>query len=169
MARARPDNVFEIFLQPGDHYFGDEATRIRTVLGSCVSVVLWHPRERIGGMCHYMLPSRPRARGHGERPDGRYGDEAIELLLADIERSGTRPRDYQAKIIGGGNMFPGSPAGTANLIGRRNVEAARRLVCAHGFVHVKGHLEGDGHRNVIFDVWSGDVWVRHRVAAVAPP
>jgi chemotaxis protein CheD len=23
------------------------------------------------------------------------------------------------------------------------------------------HLAGDGHRNVIFDLASGDVWVRH--------
>lgn len=50
----------DIFLQPGEWYFGEGNTRVRTTLGSCVAIVLWHPVRRIGGMCHYMLPSRGR-------------------------------------------------------------------------------------------------------------
>ncbi|MBL8511280.1 MAG: chemotaxis protein CheD, partial [Betaproteobacteria bacterium] len=52
--------VMDIFLQPGEFYFGDADTRIRTLLGSCVSITMWHPTRRIGGMCHYMLPTRGR-------------------------------------------------------------------------------------------------------------
>ena len=48
----KPQSVIEIFLQPGELWFGDEQTRIRTILGSCVAVTLWHPGRRIGGMCH---------------------------------------------------------------------------------------------------------------------
>ncbi len=48
----------EVFLQPGELYFGDGRTRVRTLLGSCVAIAVWHPRLRIGGLCHYMLPSR---------------------------------------------------------------------------------------------------------------
>ena len=93
-----PPDVLEIFLQPGELWFGDEQTRIRTVLGSCVATVLWHPQRRIGGMCHFMLPERPRPRTAGQPLDGRYGDEAMELLLREIRRAGTVPADYQAKL-----------------------------------------------------------------------
>jgi chemotaxis protein CheD len=34
------------------------AFSIRTVLGSCVSITLWHPVKRVGGMCHFLLPTR---------------------------------------------------------------------------------------------------------------
>lgn len=49
--------ISEVVLKPGDFYFGGGATRISTLLGSCVSMTLWHPRRKIGGMCHYMLPA----------------------------------------------------------------------------------------------------------------
>ena len=61
------DDILEIFLQPGEFYFGEGKTRIRTLLGSCVAITLWHPRLHIGGMSHYMLPSRPRHRKNAPR------------------------------------------------------------------------------------------------------
>ncbi len=39
----------DIFLQPGELYFGDSDTCIRTVLGSCVSLTFWHPKLLGGG------------------------------------------------------------------------------------------------------------------------
>ena len=53
----------------------------RTLLGSCVSISLWHPRRKIGGMCHYMLPSRGGC--EASAPDGRYADEVIALMLQE--------------------------------------------------------------------------------------
>lgn len=159
-----PSSVIEIFLQPGELYFGDENTRIRTVLGSCVSMVFWHPHHRVGGMCHYMLPAAGNGWNVGrERPlDGRYADEAIDLLLEEMRNAGTSSADYHVKVFGGGDMFSGTPkSGVAN-VGQRNVEAARHLVQRHGFTCVAEHLGGTGHRNVIFDVWSGHVWVKHQ-------
>ena len=60
----KPPHVIEIFLQPGDFYFGDKDTRIRTILGSCVSITLWHPTRLIGGMCHFLLPFRGAHQDH---------------------------------------------------------------------------------------------------------
>src|SRR5439155_18563598 len=48
----KPTAYLEIFLQPGEWYFGDADTRIRTLLGSCVAITMWHPRRCLGGMCH---------------------------------------------------------------------------------------------------------------------
>lgn len=155
-----PPDVLEIFLQPGELWFGDEKTRIRTVLGSCVAIVLWHPQRRIGGMCHFMLPERPRPRTAGQPLDGRYGDEAMELLLREIRRAGTVPADYQAKLFGGGCMFSGEGTRGGPDISRRNMAAGRDLVEREGLRLLTHDLGGQGHRNVIFDVWSGDVWLR---------
>ncbi len=158
-----PLQPLEIFLQPGDHYFGDRDTRIRTVLGSCVSITFWHAQLLVGGMCHYMLPSRDQERrtGAGPMPDGRYADEAMLLLLKEIRAIGVPHKEYQVKMFGGGNMFPEANKQKDDHIGQRNVETARRLIKQHGFVCMAEHLGGVGHRNVIFDVWNGDVWVRH--------
>jgi chemotaxis protein CheD len=155
-----PGNVLEIFLQPGELYFGDANTRIRTLLGSCVAITLWHPKWRIGGMCHYMLPGR-RIEMRGDYADGRYADNALFAFLNEIRNAGTRPSEYTVKMIGGGNQFPGSEKSKSMSVPDRNIEAGRQLLRQHGFAMPAEHLGGSGHRNVIFELWSGDVWVRH--------
>jgi len=161
-----PADVLEIFLQPGEFYFGEEKTRIRTLLGSCVAVTLWNPRLRIGGMCHYMLPSRPH-RKKDEPLDGRYADEVLEMFLHELRRSHTRPADYQVKIFGGGRMFTHAHKAKRHVdVSDRNVETARQLIVKHGFKSVAEDLGGNGHRNVVLDLWSGDVWVKKAVRAM---
>jgi chemotaxis protein CheD len=155
-----PEHVLEIFLQPGELYFGDADTRIRTLLGSCVAITLWHPRWRIGGMCHYKLPGR-RLEMREEHADGRYADNALLIFLKEIRNAGTRPAEYTVKMIGGGNQFPGNGSSKSMSVPDRNIDAGRHLLRHHGFAMPAEHLGGNGHRNVIFDLWSGDVWVRH--------
>ena len=97
----KPSQAIEIFLQPGDLYFGDRDNRIRTVLGSCVSLTFWHPKLLVGGMCHYMLPNRSlERRTASDLPlDGRYADEAIELLTKEINLAGVPHREYEVKLF----------------------------------------------------------------------
>lgn len=153
--------IIDIFLQPGDFFFGDADTRIRTILGSCVAITLWHPQLRIGGMCHFLLPSRNQGRHRHDNLDGRYCDEAMSLFARAIAHHRTSPSAYEAKVFGGGNMFPGHPRSEANNIGLRNAESALRHLDLMGARISKRHLCGVGHRQVIFEVWSGDVWLRH--------
>ncbi|MBA1275335.1 chemotaxis protein CheD [Stutzerimonas azotifigens] len=154
----KPSGVIEIFLQPGELYFGDRSTRIRTLLGSCVSLVLWHPEKELGGMSHFMLPTRRQECSKGL--DGRYGDEAIALLLEEIKRSKTRPQDYSLRLFGGGNMFPSLGRDSDRHIGERNIQAARSLIRDHGLQCHGEDVGGTGHRNLIFDIWSGRVAIK---------
>lgn len=157
MARLR--ELFDIFLQPGELFVADAGYQIRTLLGSCVSITLWHPASRIGGMSHFLLPTRG-ATAIGQDLDGRYGDEALHMMLTELKASGIAPSQCESKIFGGGNMFPGhSQAGAIN-VGRRNGEAARDLLLKHNIPILTESLFGMGHRQIIFDVSKGDVWSR---------
>jgi chemotaxis protein CheD len=159
----------DIFLQPGDFYFGDHSTRIRTILGSCISITMWHPQRRIGGMCHYMLPSRGITE---EKPlDGRYADEALQLFMREIRALGTWPDEYQVKLFGGGNMFRNVALNTAAAhkmlrdsdcrdVSCRNRKIAYQLIQHYGFSLTAEHLGGSGHRQVMFEIASGHAWVR---------
>lgn len=167
----KPDHVIDIFLQPGDFYFGGQDTRIRTLLGSCVSIVMWHPKRLIGGMCHYMLSTR-NAKSIS-RLDGRYGDEAIMMFFREALRSGTNPNDYVVKIFGGGNMFVNakthvpcidSPCAdvidTCRNVSCKNIIKGVSILEELGFSITSRDLGGIHSRNIIFDVWIGDVWMR---------
>jgi chemotaxis protein CheD len=155
----------EIVLDPGEYAVGEASCRIRTVLGSCISMALWCPPLRVGALSHCLLPSRgrvgvERTRGLELRGlDARYADEALHLMLHELERRGARAAACSAKIFGGGNMFP-AQRGAGAPVGRRNGEAARWLLKAHGIEVVSESLFGDGHRQIVFDIASGDVWAR---------
>lgn len=164
MARvpAAPADALEVFLGPGELYFGAGNTRIRTVLGSCVAIVLWHAGLRAGGMCHFMLPNRPD-RPADDEPNGRYADEAMELFHEELRRRRTSPREYRTRLFGAGSMF-GEGQG-AGAVPARNMAAAHALLQSRGFTIEAQDLGGRGHRNIVFDLWSGDVWVKRS----APP
>ena len=151
-----PHDIKVVVIGPGDYYFGHGRTRISTLLGSCVSITLWHPRKRIGGMCHYMLSERERP--PGSTPDARFASEAFELLLYHIDIAGTHPSEYQAKLFGGSNMFT-DEAGRRMDIGPRNIEFGQRFLTGNSIALIAQHIGGSGRRKLHFDLWSGAVWL----------
>lgn len=150
--------MLDIFLQPGEQFVGDAGYRIRTLLGSCVSITLWHPARGIGAMSHFLLPSRGMR--SMSAPDARYGEEAMWMMVQELMRLDVNPAQCQGKIFGGSNMFPAQTRSNAFNVGQRNGEAARLLLQSHGVQIVSESLFGIGHRQIIFDVSNGDVWAR---------
>jgi len=153
----RIEGLIDLFLQPGEYFVADDGYQLRTMLGSCVSITLWSPYKRIGAMSHFLLPSRGH-RKESEPLDARYGDEAMELMLSELRAQGISSNQCQAKIFGGGNMFPDYVQSTAQSVGQRNGEAALSLLNSYGIPIVSESLFGVGHRQIIFDVRNGDVW-----------
>ena len=165
-------NKIDIYLQPGEFYFGNKETRIKTLLGSCIAITLWHPQKLIGGMCHYMLPS-PEFRTDPLQLNCKYAEDAIKMFLQEIRSADTLPTEYQAKVFGGGNMFSKIIApphcnprhsncfesSSCNSVACRNSIIAPYLLKKHGF-KIAGHdIGGTQHRKIIFEAWSGNVWL----------
>ena len=147
----------EIFLHPGEYFVGDASHRLATLLGSCVSVTFWHPAKRIGAMSHFVLPERAPGAATG-RLDARYGREAIDLMVSELLRQGIRPEECQAKLFGGADMF--ATGGRLARVGRDNGEMARKAVREYGAKLASESLFGERHRKIIFDISTGEVWVR---------
>lgn len=153
--------LIDIFLMPGDYFVGDERYRVRTLLGSCVSITLWHPGLRIGAMSHFLLPGLSSERRNSERPDdkpGMYGADAMRLLTEGMQRRGASLAQCQGKIFGGGAMFPRSDK--TRDIGTQNGDYARAMLQQHGIHVVSESLFGEGHRQLIFTIHSGEVLSR---------
>jgi chemotaxis protein CheD len=145
--------VVDRFLNIGEVFFGEGHQRVSTLLGSCIAVTLWHRQRHLGGMCHFMLPQRSGS--SLQRPDGRYANEAFTLLEQGIARCGTRIAEYEAKLFGGGTMFP--DLDDPIRISFDNIIAARRLLRERGIPLKAEHVGGSGHRRLNFDIWTGEV------------
>jgi chemotaxis protein CheD len=125
---AKPGEI--VMLMPGEMHFGNAAASLRTLLGSCVAVTLWHPGRRLGGMCHFLLPSRQRK--VNQAPDGRYGDEALEAMVQSLRAARTEPGEYEAHLYGGADTMPEGGQLKFN-VGERNIEQGWSLIDQYGF------------------------------------
>jgi chemotaxis protein CheD len=124
-----PDSLAVVSVAIGQWTVAAAPTKIRTLLGSCVGVVLYDRTAKLGGVAHIVLPS---ARGAVDHP-GKYADTAIPAMIAEFDRrigGKTRSR-LTAKLVGGASMFPVDPnvAGNSGLnIGQKNQEAIEQIL-----------------------------------------
>lgn len=162
-----PNIVQEVFLNPGEIYFGSKEMRIKTLLGSCVSIILWHPTKLVGGMCHYLLP---HARDLSTKLSGntKYGADAFNFFLDEIRKRQLLPKEFSAKIFGGANMFLKEEENllkTENLtsqIGKKNIEFAKMVLKDNEIKITSEDVGGILSRKVYFTVWDGEVWVEKK-------
>jgi chemotaxis protein CheD len=138
-----------LYVEPGHLVVSTEPCRLRTVLGSCVSVCLYDAERRHGGMNHFMLPESPSR----FETSSRYGSRAMPLLVERLERLGSARRQLCASVYGGACvLFTGSDL---MHLGRRNVEFALQWLEQNGINVVASSVLGNAARRVDFDVETG--------------
>ncbi|MEI7014361.1 chemotaxis protein CheD [Leptospira licerasiae] len=158
-----PEIVRDIFLQPGGFYWGENGTRIRTLLGSCVALCFWHPYSKVGGMAHIMLPRRP---SHISEPHPKYADDALETFLKQFQKLGERPGRFVCKIFGGASMFSPEEDKLEEVkriveIGEKNVESVLDLVHKANIDLTASNTGGKSHRKIYFSLWDGEVYMEN--------
>ena len=132
-----------------------DARSLKTILGSCVGIILRDPVRRVSGLAHVMLPNRRSE----DTATGKYADTAIPALLTRLTESGGRRAALQAFLIGGAQMFPMGNVRIAS-IGEQNVEAARKILKENKIPIVFQDTGGKAGRTVLFDNVTGEVSVR---------
>lgn len=139
------------YLKQGELAIVSGDTKVFTILGSCVAVVLWDEVSRIGGVNHYLLPNWP----HKGSPDVRYGDVAITELHDKTILSGAVKRRLVAKVYGGASMLK---LENPNFnIGYRNIEIAKEKLKELNIQVVEEITGGNLGRKILFDPQTGFV------------
>lgn len=141
-------------LNPGA--WGVEKLRpLTTVLGSCVAVCLHDTQLRLGGMNHFLLPTRLNT-SHDPADIVLAGDAAMATLYNAMLAKGARKERLVAKVFGGGTIV-----GSIRMaIGERNVAFATEWLGREGIPILASDTLGHFSRKVIFDPHSGDAWCK---------
>jgi chemotaxis protein CheD len=134
-----------------------EGTLYAIGLGSCVAVVLYDARERVGGLAHVMLPQPTSA---PNQLPGRSAPTAIPEMVRIMEAAGARKRGIYARIIGGAAMFESVLPAEGLRLGARNIEAVKQALSS-AKIPLRGEdVGGSFGRSVYFDAADGKVLVR---------
>lgn len=133
---------------------------VETVLGSCVSAVLWSRRLRIGAMSHAALPCVPEevlARAAPAAPL-RYVDYSIRNLAGRLAALGASRSELEVKLFGGADVLPMS--GQLESVGSKNRAVALRVLDEENLVLTSSDLGGTQGRVIYFNPDTGEVLVR---------
>ncbi len=112
-----------VYITQGQHAVGrDEEMVITTILGSCVSICLWDPVAKVGGMNHLLLPDMKK-----DNANITAGAADMDLLINQMLPFGAERSRLRAKLFGGSSMLRGRTD-----IGSRNVEFGRKYLATEG-------------------------------------
>lgn len=147
-----------IYIAQGQDAVGEtEDMVICTILGSCISVCLWDPVRRLGGMNHLLLPEMKQA---GAILDT-AGAIAMERLINRLVRMGAERARLRAKLFGGSSMLSG-----LTDIGARNAEFGRSYLAAERIPCDSESLGGTQARKLRF--WPAGGAAQQKFVAEAP-
>jgi len=122
-------------------------------LGSCVAVIIWDAKVRVGGMIHVALPdSSVDPQKAIDRP-GYFADTGLPLMIEEMKKLGASRAGVWVKIAGGASVM--DPNGFFD-IGKRNVLAVKRILWKSSLGPVGEDTGGSSSRTVSLAVGDGE-------------
>ncbi len=137
----------ELYLNPGAIFVSQLPYKITTVLGSCVSVILWDEINKFGGINHYLQPFSNKIGGNIRE----YGDNSIEVLIKRMQHFGSNIENLNARIYGGTSTM------SSFSVWSENIKIANKLLQKYNIPIVERDTGGDLSRIIIFDTLTGIV------------
>ena len=152
----------EVYLLPAEIYIATRPTVITTVLGSCVSITMFSPKHRIGGICHGLLPycteSHDDVCSRSFLECFRNVECSVKLMVERFQSMGIRRGELDVRMFGGGRVLGVNQGDRDRLtVGDRNIEAAKRAVAQEGLRLVEVEVGGMKSRKIRFYSDSGRV------------
>ena len=115
-------------------------------LGSCVAVFLYAPGASAVAAAHVVLPKSPGTGDAGTVEPGRYADQAVPLLVAEMAKAGVLRSTVRAAIAGGAAVL-----GFTSAIGEQNIQAVRRELELQHIQVEQEDVGGTRGRSVLFN------------------
>lgn len=162
-------NLPVVNLHPGELFVAQEPTLISTILGSCVSVCLFCPKQKTGAMCHGVMPVRADLT---MEDSFRFVDTSVRYMV-DILTNGNMlcpNTGLVAKIFGGADVLDVhfGPATDTRSIGSMNIAAAREALARYDVAVAVEEVGGIHGCKLFFYSHTGEVLLRRIPRASVP-
>lgn len=159
-----------VTIYPGEFYVSNEREVLSTVLGSCIAVCLYDLKNGVGGMNHFMLPNSSKDFSNLITRDQRlnpqfmtsrilkYGINAMEVLISEMQKKGAKRENFRAKIFGGGNVLKG--VSLKPTIGDRNIQFVKSFLKTEGIPLENESISKQYSRKIYFITGSSSIFVK---------
>lgn len=133
------------------HSSGSLSTQfMRTVVGSGVSICLWHPQKKCGVMSNFLYPKK----GVSDSTTTMFGDISTQKAITLLEKQGIECKDMVAHIVGGSRS-----SDIWDKSGFENISTARKILQSHRIPIYSEDVSGKMGRKIVFNVENGHIAV----------
>jgi len=119
-------------------------------LGSCVAVVAYDIKNRVGGMAHIMLPGKSK---NQKEHKNKYADNALENLLSEMNLLGAEKSKIEICLAGGANVLQKQD----DTIAKANVSSVINTINEKNLTLCATSLGGFERRSIRVNIQTGTV------------
>ena len=169
ITRTELQNSVDVTLMPGGLYLSQEPRIIKTILGSCISMIFYNRRHRVSAISHAQLPVDkvyvPCTRqcpskcykAADKKLIYKYVSCSSEYILEQLKVRGIRLNEIEVKLFGGSNVL--KTARSEKKVGKKNIEAAYDIINKYRLKLVAEDTGGNKGRTLFLKSDTGEVWV----------
>ena len=120
-------------------------------LGSCIAIVAYDAKNRIGGIAHIMLFGK--APENKKQEENKYAENAIPNLLSQRQKAGADKERTEFCLAGGANVLRRND----DTIAKKNCNSVLQIVEEQKLKIKAKSLGGTQRRSISLDISSGKV------------
>jgi len=130
--------------------------KLKTILGSCVGIILVDPHRKIAGLSHIMLPEKTEK----DPIITKYADTAIPDLIEKLSKKGALKKNLKAYIVGGACMFNNANQQTTLNIGEKNYKKVIEVISEFNIPVVLERKGGNRGKTIIYNLRDDTIEVK---------
>lgn len=160
----KPDfgKLTSVYIQPGEACFTGKPIVVSTVLGSCLSITMFHKKNKFAGISHCQLPINRNCDSTCTNcPEPyKYVNCTIIHMIKKFEELKIKRNEIEVKIFGGADVLtPSNGEKKLSTIGRQNINMALEVLKKNEMTPAVTDVGGKFGRKIFFLTETGEIFL----------
>ena len=126
----------------------DNELLVSTPLGSCIAIIAYDKKNKIGGIAHVMLPGKAP---NNSKNENRYAENAFSNLFKQLTELDYKNKKFDLCLVGGANVLKKQQETICDDI----LESIKNIVSRNKINLVISKVGGYKRRSVSLDISTG--------------
>lgn len=126
-------------------------------LGSCIGLVVYDPKVKVGGLLHFQLPDSTNHAARAQQNPFMFADTGIPLLMQYVFAKGGDKNRLVLGMFGGASMLDDDQL---FKIGIKNARATKKILWQHALTVKHEDIGGGSSRTVSLEIETGRIGLR---------
>lgn len=149
-----------IYLNPGENHFTNKPKLIKTVLGSCISVIIYHRASKYSAVTHSVMPEKNCQEASCFCCEPKFVDCSIRMVLTKFDELRIKRNELESKLFGGSEIHNFKTNSRMESIGTQNLKTAKRILFENKIPIVASDIGGLNGRKIIYNSATIEVFVK---------